>query len=86
MLGNEHRMAAERGLLTVVTRVCRCEPLVDERARVVEHGCETLRRQVAALLWPQAEALAEGRLRQSRKDLVKVADAVTLAHGHKEPH
>ena len=86
MLGDEDRMAAERGLLAVVARVRRREPLVDERARVVEHGRETLRRQVVALLWPQAEAFAKRRLRQSREDLVKVAHAVTLAPGHKEPH
>lgn len=59
VLGDEHRVAAEWGLLPVVPGMCRGEPLVDEVSPVVEDGPEAFRRQVAAFLGPEPEAPAE---------------------------
>ena len=72
MLGDEDRMTAERRLLSVVGRCGGREPLVDEIARVLEHGRETLLVEIGALPRPETEAAPEGRPREPRKDTIHV--------------
>ncbi len=89
MLGDEHRVAAEWGLLPVVPGMCRGEPLVDEVSPVVENGSEAFRRQVAAFLGPEPEASAEWRSRQPCENLVDITHVVAFPRpnpNHKEPY
>jgi len=73
VLGDEHRMTAERRLLAVVARRRGREALGDEVARVVEDRGASLGGQILPLPGAERKAAPERRTRQRGKDVVEIA-------------
>ena len=75
MLGDEHRVAAERRLFAVIGDDRRRKPLGDEILGVGEHHGQAFAMQVGEFLAPQAKAAAESRFGQGSEEVVQVSHA-----------
>lgn len=61
VLGNKHRMAAHRGLFTVVGRFCWCQPSGDKIGGMSRNLLFAFAKAVVALFGTQMKTLAETR-------------------------
>lgn len=69
MLGNEHRMAAHRGLLSVLWRMGRSQPIPNERRAVFHDGVQSPVFQILSRLFVQMEAGSETGFLKSQEKL-----------------
>lgn len=73
MLGDEHRMSAERCLLPITARHGRRQPIRNERPRVVDHRRKAFGRQVLALTRAKVKALPKGRAAERHEHIIQIS-------------